>query len=256
MGTITLAPEPVAGMRLNLSFATTVTAVRVYRYDPSGYVQYIRSGDTVALTNGAASIVDYEAPLDTQVYWEAIQVTPAGSEAATSEHTQIESGGYCYLKDPGYPSRNFKIPVTTSIAALSFGARAGVFNIIDRLTPIVVTAKRGPATGPIVLHTYTDQDRQMMYDLLAPGKVLLFQSPAAFGWGSQYIYIADVEEARVGLAMEQARKWTLPALVVDRPVGLSTQKIGRTWADVKTTWLTWADVKATNKTWNQVLEGQ
>lgn len=255
MGTITLAPVDVAGMRLNLSFAASVTAVRVYRYDPSGFVQYIRSGDTLTLTGGQASIVDYEAPLDTDVKWEAIQVTPPGAEVATSAFARVDSDGYSYLKDPGYPSRNLRVPVTTSVATLNYAARAGVFNVIDRATPIVVTALRQAATGPIVLHTLTEEDRLAMYRLLSPGKVLLFQTPPEFGWGSQYIHVGEVEEARVGLAMEQSRKWTLPVVVTDRPYGIATTKIGRNWSDVKTTWLTWGDLKASAKTWKKVLEG-
>lgn len=246
-----------AGVKLDIAFPATVTKVSVGRYDPSGFVQLIRNGSQVTLAGGLATIYDYEAPLDVNVRYIATQMVPPGppTEVAESAVKVIPSQGLSWLKDPALPSKNMPLRIITSIAQLSRPSRAGVFNILDRTYPVVVTNKRQAPIGEMVCHTLSDQERTGMTDLLARGSILLLQTPGAYGWGSQYVYVSDAVESRVGLAMEQARRWTLPFVVVDRPEGLTEGAANpKTWQAVKDIYATWDALAATGKTWDQLLE--
>jgi hypothetical protein len=237
-----------------IALTGTVTKVQVGRMDPSGFVELIRYGDLVDTPGGALTLDDFEVPLDTSVYYVVTEKVPVGPTTASNKVT-LASNGYSWLKDPGYPSMNVKIPVVTSLQTLTRASRTGVFNILDRVNPIVVSAKRQGPTAELIVHTLSNAQRIAMRDLVARGTTLLLQTPPAYGFGSEYIAISDVDEVRVGLASEQSRRWNLPFIVVDRPEGLSSAPtIANRWADVKATYATWADLKATGKTWDQLLQ--
>ena len=244
-----------AKVDLDITFAPTVTHITVGRRDPSGYTQLIRYGDEVALTAGAVRIDDHEAPLDVPVTYIATQALPVGSEFGESAEVVVPSNGVGWLKDPGYPSTNLRLDVITSIEELARPSRAGVFNILDRANPVVITAKRQGVVGELVCHTMTDADRKSMTAILSRGTVLLLQTPYAYGFGSAYVHIGDATETRVGLAMEPSRRWTLPFVETDRPEGLAVQPItDRTWGAVNQTHASWAALAGTGKSFRELLE--
>lgn len=251
-------PMPASGgVELLATFEPTVTQITIGRHDPSGFVTLIRYGDRIPLNGGSVKVYDYEAPLDVPVYYTATQVSPAGPPVQTydSNVVTMTSGGQSWLKDPGYPSLNMTIPIITSIETLTRPIRSGMFTIIDRPAPIVVTSRRQTPMGMLVMHTLTDAQRISLTDLLARGTTLLLQTAPEYGFGSRYVHIGDVTESRVGLAMEPARRWELPFTVVDRPEGLAINpSIAKTWGAVKTAYATWGDLAAAGKTWAQLLE--
>jgi len=256
MGVVATVDLAHARVKLAIQMTdTSTTQITAGRVDANGYTELIRAGDLIDVTNGQTTMRDYEAPLDLPVYYQIYQVTPDNGEVQTSNTVTVPSNGASWLKDPGYPSMNFKVPVVTSIQTLTRAARAGVFNVLDRPLPIVVTAKRQGPVGTLIAHTITDMQRNNLTDLLARGTTLLLQTPWAFGFGSQYVSIGDVEEARVGVAQETIRQWTLPFIVVDRPDGLAAiADSGATWSDVKSQFNTWADLTASGKSWSDLLE--
>jgi hypothetical protein len=243
-----------AGVLVTIDFPGQ-TRVKVDRIGSSGFQSTILAGDSVQLAAGFGSIEDYEAPLDMAVYYIISKVIPVGSAIQTTNEVTVPADGLTWLKDPGYPSMNMTVPVVTSIEALLRPSKAGIFPILDRPNPIVVTGKRQSALGELILHTLTSGERRDMTALLARGTTLLLQTPAEHEFGSQYIHVADVVESRVGLATEPARRWQLPFVIVDRPEGLSAPSaINRTWQAVKDAYPTWAGLKASGLTWQQLLE--
>ena len=119
----------------------------------------------------------------------------------------------------------------------------------------MVTAKRQGPIGELVMHTLADMERYAVRDLLARGTVLQLSTPPAYGFGSAYIHVGDVDEARVGLAMAPERRWTL-AVHRGRPAGRSALAADarNTWQAVKDTYVNWAELAASGKTWQQLLE--
>lgn len=259
MGTIiATASQSNAMVRLEMQFNPAVTGVAVGRQDPEGYVELIRSGATVPLSGGFAVIYDYEAPLDSLVSYRATQVTPSSStpETAASGSVRVYSEGYTWLKDPGLPSRNIRLDEVEGIKDVVRPARAGVFHIIDRTHPVVVSARREGRQGDFTFTTATDAQSQELILLLSRGTVLLLQTPAGYGIGSIYIHVGDVTENRPGtLGAEPTRRWTLPVIMVDRPAGLATMPPGNTWADVDAAYISWQALYDTRMKWFQVAEG-
>ena len=257
MGTLTATPSdfpPYVTLAIAMTGAT-ITRVKVERLDPDGFWRTIVGGDSVPLVAGQGTTQDHEGPLDKAVQYRASQLVPVGSEVVTSAWVTVNSNGRTYLKDMSNPTLIVEIPVVTSIATLTRNARAGVFSVIDRANPIVVSTRRQGPTGEMIAHTLTDAEREQVVDILTRGVVLLLQTPPPYGFGAQYVSIGDVAEARVGLAYEQSRRWTMPFVVVDRPEGLSAPStIVKTWQAVKDTYPTWGDLKASGKTWRQLLE--
>lgn len=253
---VTATPDPTSGaIAVHATVDAGITAVTVGRNDPSGFQQLLRYGSSVPVVGGVVDVLDYEAPMDVPVTYVVTQLTPTGNGSGTSASVTLQSKGKTWLKDPSYPTRNFVVPVVTSIQQLTRPARAGVFEIIDRATPIVVNSVRGSGRGTLVCYTLTDDQRAQMVDILARGTVLLLQSPPAYGWGSVYVSVGDAVESRVGLAYEQSRMWTLPFTVVDRPEGVSTAPVvDKSWQAVKTKYGTWGDLIATGKTNDQLLQ--
>lgn len=234
----------------------TITAVTIGRQDPSGFQQLIRYGESVPVPAGGIVVVDdYEAPLDVPVTYTIAQQAPAGSTVGTSAAVTVPSQGKTWLKDPSYPTRNMIVPIVTSSKNLTRAAQSGLFPILGRANPVVITTVRAGPAAVLTLHTLTDAQRRSMVDILASGSVLLFQTPPS-EVGSIYIYIGDVVEERIGLVQEQSRQWTLPINVVDRPAGLANANTtDRSWRKVRTTYLTWGDLIATGKTNQQLLDG-
>lgn len=259
MGTIEATPNADRSyVRLVIQFNPAVTQIQIGRIDPTGFTDIIRAGTVVDLSGGAVVVYDYEAPLDLPVTYTATQVTPATTtpETARSAEVTLASNTYTWLKDPGLPTRNQRLDEVKGIASLTRPARAGVFHIIDRTHPIVVSARREGRVGELVFHTATDIQREAMVTLLSRGTVLLLQTPANYGFGSAYVHVSDALEERVGiLGSEPTRRWTLPITMVDRPAGLATLPIWNTWANVASTYATWSDLVDTGKTWYQVAEG-
>lgn len=252
-----------AGVRLFVDYDNTAQATAIVgRMDPNGFTQVIRSGANVPLVGGEAFVYDYEAPLDVDVYYvTGTGWNPDGSliVAAVSNTVRIHSNGYSWLKDPGMPTRNLRLDELENIPELTRSARGGIFHIIDRTNPIVVTSKREGRTGELHFTTATKAQRQMVVTLLSRGQVLLLQTPDASGFGSIYVYVGDVTETRVGTMTEQTRKWTLPITMVDRPEGLATAALGTVWSDVGNEFATWTALRTTlnsdggRMNWDDVL---
>lgn len=250
--------DSLSRVALTLTFTNTaVTVAQVVRVTSDGIETILKSGAAFTIIAGKGTIYDYEAPLDIPVSYKATQVTPTSGtpEVITSGAVQtMLSHGTSWLKDPAFPSNNLRLDYVEGVASLSRPARAGVFEIIDRSDPIVVSAKRQTASGDISFSTFTQTDYDKLVQLVNRGEILLLSTPPAYGIGNVYVHVGDVGEDRVALsdASDWVRHWTLSVRVVGRPLSLTTTPPLERWQDVKTTWATWNDLYAANLTWDQV----
>ena len=259
MGTLVATfDDSLSRVSLVITFTNVaVTATKVVRIAPDGIETILRSGEKFSLAAGKGTIYDYEVPLDVPVTYKATQVTPvSGSpEVILSGAAQtMLSHGKSWLKDPGLASNNLRLDYVQGLPKLSRRARAGVFDVIDRTNPIVVSAKRQSATGDFTFTTLTQTDYEKMIKLINRGEVLLLSTPPAYGVGNVYVHIGDVDEDRIAIgdASNWVRRWTLPLLVVDRPLAITSTAPLERWSDVKATWATWNDLYAANLTWDQL----
>jgi hypothetical protein len=233
---------------------SAVTSVSIGRQDPTGFSQLIRYGEAIPISGGYLVVTDYEAPFDVPLTYTVTQAVPAGSDAGTSTVVVLPSNGLTWLKDPTAPGRNLIIPVITSLTGMTRAAQSGVFTILDRANPVIVSTVRAAMSATLTCHTLTEGQEQQLIALLATGDVLLLSGPAS-QLGAKYVAVGDVATELVGLVTEPARLWTLPIQVVDRPVGVtSPNNVSRSWRAVRSTYATWGDLAATGKTWQQLLD--
>ena len=96
----------------------------------------------------------------------------------------------------------------------------------------------------------TKFEYDLVVKLINRGEILLLSAPP----GNVYVHVGDVDEERIALGdvTDWLRRWTLPVLVVDRPVSLTTTAPSERWIDVENTWLTWDDLYDANLTWDQL----
>ena len=249
--------DSLSRAKLDLHFTNAaVTSAQVVRVSPDGVETTIKSGAAFTLVAGNGTINDYEMPLDIPVSYKATQLAPAGTpEVIVSGPAQtMLSHGATWLKDPAFPSNNLRLDYVEGLVTLQRQARAGVFEIIDRSTPIVVSAKRQSASGDIVFTTFTQTEYQKMVTLANRGEILLLSTPPSYGVGSVYVHVGDVTEERIALgdASDWTRRWTLSLRAVDRPQALASTVPAERWQDVKSSWATWNSLYAANLTWDQL----
>jgi hypothetical protein len=230
-----------------------ITAATVTRTDNSGRTTIVRTTDGGPLplvtsgSNRVGTVYDYEAPYGVPVTYSTSEQPANTSGAVTLSATKV------WLVHVGIPDRS--VPITVA----EFGNRSrqvarGVFYPMGRSTPVVITdGSRKSYEGSLTLLTLTDAERVAIDDLISDAGVLLMNVPADRGWGvdTQYVSLGDSQEERVvNFAGQPARRWRLPYVVVDAPVGGTQAQY--TWADVITTYATWQDVISANATWAAV----
>lgn len=250
------ADEPNARVFLDLvwttpSAPTTATIRRVHM--TAGIVPKVRNAEPADLVAGLWSFYDYEAPLDEQFFY---VVTDESQPAViiTSAVVSLASGGRTWLKHVSKPSLNTVVQVE-SAPDLSRPIPQGVFDVIGRSQPIVVSLPRKSSRGTLNLVSNTETERRGLWQLLQDGSPLLLLTPVGYGLGHQYISISDVEEKRVvGVGHEPTRRWELEFTVVGRPSGLILES-GVTWQTVLDDYDTWLDIVITEADWQDVLEG-
>lgn len=255
--TATATPNPDnAAVTLDVTW-TGADEVKIERKVEGGKYVPIRSGLEIPLDAGDHVIVDdYEAEMDVALTYRVTQSVPApgaGVNPIIITGVILPSQGWSWLKDPALPSRNLRLDEVQNIETEIFASRAGVFDVVDRARPVVVAALRRDRVSELIVTTQTESQRGRMEKLLSSGQILLLTTPAAYAWGNDYVHVGDVSEARIGLADEPSRRWTLPITVVDRPASLAYAPATMTWGDVVAEWVTWADLLEDVLTWDDLI---
>lgn len=246
----TVAPE-TASVTLALDWTGGPATATIYRVDTGASRTPVRGGEPAALSAGQWVGTDYEAPLDEQVTYIAVDGT--GTIGASSPAVVLPSGGQSWLRHPGQPTLSRPVDVAVQDAETR-GIAQGVFNIHGRTNPVVVSGRRQGVVTTMTINTATEAETQALWDLLDDGSVLLLTAPGGYGWGSRYVAVGEASAARNSrVASTQRRVFTLPITVTDRPVGLASAGVGNSCADVLTTYATCADLLAAKATCRDLL---
>lgn len=227
MATLTLTatphPElspPAVRLDVTATGSPTVTSVTVTRTDQSGKTYPVRTSDggPLVVSGGSATVWDPEIPYGlTSTY----SVSATGATTVTaSASLDVAVPWFVHVS---VPALSMPLPVVSEIGELSRPIDRGVFQIIGRADPILITGgARSTPAGRLSVRTTTDAQRTALDLLLDDGSALLLNVPASLNWGMStcYIAIGDVTTARtVDFAEQPWREWTLPYQVVGRPAG-------------------------------------
>ena len=124
-----------------------------------------------------------------------VQSTPAVSWTSES----------AWLKSPANPSKNSPVLVTGPVES-STGVDRGVFNVLGRAAPVVVSDVRQLTVGRITFQTESDAAIATLRGLLADSE-LLFHAPANWSVSAMYISIGDVGRERGPMEGFAVTRW-------------------------------------------------
>lgn len=169
------------------------------------------------------TVVDGECPLDIACLYTLYAPSITGGFARTPTIT-LASNENSWLTHPAYPSAPVQV-YPCEAPALSRKIAQGVFPIIGRANPIVVSAaSRLSPTGTMTIDAATFAARDQLLNLFADGSAVLLRAPSDFGYGQgMWLAIGDVTEDPKGRpAWSQSRPVTVAFTVVDSPAGPNT----------------------------------
>lgn len=136
--------------------------------------------------------------------------------AWASSSPAVWSSDQAWLKCPVDPNLNVAI-CPDQIEPGGRTVRAGVFQVIGRATPVVVSSVMSTPSPSLEIVTETDDEAA---DLLAALECVhcLLQYPAASGLGSRYVSVLSVEERLVGQQMWMTdRRWSIQTVATEAP---------------------------------------
>lgn len=130
--------------------------------------------------------------------------------------------------------------------------RSGVFDVIGRSFPVVVSDVRGSKRISLQVNTITDAQRDNFDYLLASGDPVFIHVPSTNNKvQGGYYNIDDSPESLVGIPTDQ-RFFNLSLTEIAAPTA-DIVPVAMTWQGLANRYPTWNDVVAANATWNDVL---
>lgn len=178
-----------------------------------------------------ATVQDVEIPWDTDVVYAATVTTSGGTSTYTAAPVTV-SASDAWAIHPVYPQRSVIIDqqhptgLGVTVAAMSEFVRASTattHRIIGSPFPVTTTiGSRAAATGTMTLTSASSSDAANLWTLVDDQTPILIRFPDSFGvdFENGFYAIGDVASARVGVATEQRRLFTLPLTRVQAPAVL------------------------------------
>lgn len=233
--------------------------VTITRKHPSGQVVTVRGMENLDLSGtnddgGTAVAWDYELPIGRACQYQATIIDDATTQQVKSNVVTITwNSATAWLKDPLAPARNRPVMLTSDTGAQQFQTPTGVFQVMGKPTVTTVGDVRSAAAGQVALRTDTLDDAAAVHYLTASGRVLLLQTPVAWGYGSMYLAVTQVTEERPSSdPVVPMRRITLDYLEADSPVGGAGAF--STWQDVLNVYASWQAVIDAYDTWLELIE--
>lgn len=218
---------------------------------------FVRGGETLAAAPlTTVGLDDFEFPAGVDVSYRVIRYDVGDSILATEDAGSITVDlDQVWLKSITRPFLNRAVEVR-NWSDVTRPARNGVFDIVGRSYPVVVTDVRGSRQYTLEINTVTLGEAEELDLVLASGDPIFLHAPSAFRMPevlmkSTYAVVGNSGERRTG--KRGWRAFTLPLTEVAAPhhsiVGMTV-----TWQSVINAYATWADVIAANVTWADLLD--
>jgi hypothetical protein len=230
--------------------------VTVDRYDGTTWVP-VRGAEKKQLSGGSWVGVDYEVPLGSTVTYRAtLRDDPSGATFVVQRDVVLPdiSPGRGRLGNAVDPA-NAVLTWIEGMDAIDRPTQVGVYEIIGRKLPVVVTGKRGSRRGVLRLLTRDIADRDAMWRLLDEGDTLLLRTGPEYGLGNLYMAIEAVSEQRITpIGYYPARRFTLEFIETGIPVGSLISAADNSWGLLVTGTATWATLKDDRSSWLAVYQ--
>jgi hypothetical protein len=245
-----------ASIGLYVSAPYIYDTVTIWRHDGTDWV-LVRNAENQAMSGGAWVGADFEAPLGVLVNYRAMLTdNPSGTTLTLQREAVLpdNSPGRGWLGNAVDPA-NAALTWIEGMDAIDRPTTIGVYEIIGRKLPVVVTGKRGSRRGVLRLLTRTLTDSDALWRLLDEGDTLLLRTGQEYGLGNLYMAIEAVSEQRITpLGFYPARRFTLQFIETGIPVGSLISSPDNSWNRLPTGTATWATLKADRPTWLAVYQ--
>lgn len=242
--TASLSTSPAGVPRVKLDAVWTTapvpTSVTIYRSDPFGARHVVRQADPLVLAAGLGTCYDYEAPLDLTSSW----VVSNGTTEVSSGSLTPTTDGVPWLVHAGLPELSVPLSWVTAWPSWSRSVAQGVFSVLGRRTPVVVSGRRQAESGTLEVVTDSEDATDRMRAILADGTPLLLKGTSRDEPVPRWLAVGDVSESPLDRngTLRSLVAWSLPAQVVDAPAGQALAAVQ--YANASAEFSSYADAKA------------
>lgn len=213
----------------------------------------VRGGEGIVPSAGAFFLWDYEAPYSVPLSY----VADFGASTASAASVTVPVTG-AWLRAPGLPSLDLPI-LPREVPALTQPRPSTTLRPLGRRKPVVLSTAR--AAGEFVLNVWTQSDTEAaaLQALVDEAAVVLLLMPGARGVEHVYVALGDVDQApltgHLTGAGESWTLWSLPATIVDSPIGGVYGDPTASYQVVLDTLATYSALDAAHDTYLSVLRG-
>ena len=211
-----------AGVVLTATALPAGTAtVTIERTGPSGTAAGVRGAVGAAAEPGVTFITrDYEAPLGLPLTYTLTAYNASGGSLATATDT-IELPASAldnpWLVDLAFPLNSQQINVE-ALRELAYETPSGVHRIVSRRAPVLTSGLTWTPSGELVFVTGDELAHDRARSTLGTGVPVLLRTSPAQGVGNLYFGVTGfVVERASRIAMEDARRFRVQLVQVDRP---------------------------------------
>lgn len=206
----------------------------------------VRGASAVAVTATALPVDDYEFTPDTLNYY---RVVPLAHDEQDDSITP-DLAGQWWLKHIRFPFLNMII-TPSNVGDVTRPSMSGVFNVIGRALPVIVSLPRASAQWSLTVATQDLTELAALNALLATGDVLLLQVPSGSIIDGGYFAAGDTTETRNTVPSQ--RRWVTIPLTEAAAPDPSVTGTTAIWQSLIDDYAEWGDVRSALSTWADVL---
>lgn len=207
----------------------------------------VRGASHVTVTAQNASAQDFEFPAGVATTYRVRSYNGADVLQSTQTVVNTQDLTAVWFKSISRAFLNQSNKVT-EVGTITRPFRGGLFDVIGRSFPVVVSDVRGSKQLVLQVNTITDAQRDNFDYLLASGDPVFVHVPSTnVKVQSGYFAITNSSEALVGIPSDQ-RFFDLSLTEVAAPTA-EVVPVTITWQGVKNLYPTWTALKAANATW-------
>lgn len=233
-------------------------------------------GEHIPLLGERAVFTDTTAPIGVPLWYRVVS-DQNPSNIGYSAESALPAHGQVWLKDPLRPWADIPLDfcdvptsghvqgctspdpefVWVGLGQGQWSDDTGLFPILNAEHPADVWARRKFEANSMRFFTKTLDAIDRVYDLFTAGGPLLLQLPDEYGWHDHYIQPGTVSRDYISRDQRRPeRAWTVPFVVVDRPLGPAQGTECANWCAVQDAYPTYGDFVAEAGTFEDLLAGE
>jgi len=211
----------------------------------------VRGGNGATVTSQAAAVDDYEFDSGVLTTYRVRSYNAAAGLLDTVTGTMTATLTVPWLKFVARPFLNRSVTLG-DYSDITRAARNGVFAVVGRTLPVVVSDTRGSRQVTIELQVVDADEADDLDVALASGDPVFWHAPADCPVPTMHAAVGDVSVGR--RSTYGPRRYVALPLIECAAPGPDVVGATSTWQTVLNAYPTWGDVLAAHATWGDLLE--